>query len=53
MLKNKITRHTFTFLMIALASTLLFPASNTSSSPIIWALLVVVIIANLINLLIT
>jgi len=53
MLKNKLTRHSYTFIMIVLASILLFPASNTLSTPIIWALLVVVIVANLINLLIT
>jgi len=53
MLKNKLTRHTYTFLMIALASTLLFPTSNTSSTLVIWALMVVIITANLINLLIT
>ena len=51
MLKNKHTRHTTTFLMIALASTLLFAASNTHSTPVVWVLLAVVILANLINLL--
>ena len=53
MLKNKLTRHASTFVMIILASALLFPASNAVTTLFIWILLAVIIASNLINLLIS
>jgi len=52
MLKNKLFRHTTTFILIVLASTLLFPISQFGTTLAIWTLLSVIIAANLINLVI-
>ena len=50
MLKNKLTRHTATFIIIALASALMYPAMQRGLTIGVWLLLAFILAANLLVL---
>ena len=50
MLKNKFTRHTISFLAIALASVCLYPIAQTEMATFTWLLLGLILAAALITL---
>ena len=52
MFKDKFTRQTLSFVVMALASALFYPAAQNGWNPVIWFLLALIAAANLLTLLI-
>ncbi len=52
MFKDKFTRQTLSFVLMALASALFYPAAQNGWNPAIWILLALIVAANLLTLLI-
>jgi hypothetical protein len=50
MYKTKFSRHTLAFLVIAVASALLYPVAQASLTPLAWALIAVIVAANILTL---
>lgn len=50
MLREKSTRHGFAFVLIVLASALLYPAAGGGYTAVVWALLGMIAAANLLSL---